>query len=463
MSTGAQAGIGLLLDLEGQTGPRHRRVAMAIRGAIRAGRLSPGERLPASRSLAADLGVSRWVVVEAYEQLTAEGYLEARRGAGTTVARAAAAQEGPHDELRPVALPRGRTPQLDLRPGHPDLTAFPRTAWQRAYVAAARGATADELGYPDAAGMPILRRTIAHYLHRVRGISASPEEVVITLGTAAGVRVLARALVARGADRLLVEEPGWQVPPAVARDCGLTVTPIPVDEEGLTIEGLPRADAVLVTPAHQFPTGVAMSPDRRRGLLAWASAGDALVIEDDYDAEFRYDRRPVGALAGLDRGRVAYLGSVSKTLAPGLRLGWLVVPSELRPALDAVLPLHALPSVLDQLALAHLMESGAYDRHLRTMRQRYRERRDALVAALHRESPRTVVSGIAAGLHLSLPLGDRTRAQEVAASLARAGVLVAGPERYSSAATGALVLSYARLPVERAPEAARLIARSLRS
>jgi GntR family transcriptional regulator/MocR family aminotransferase len=461
MNTTGQVDIGLLLDLESRSGPRHQRVAVAVRDAIRAGRLAPGERLPASRALAADLGVSRWVVVEAYEQLTAEGYLEARRGAGTTVARAAAAQAGPRDGL-PSVPPGGTQPLLDLRPGHPDLSAFPRSAWQRAYVAAARSATTDELGYPPTAGMPALRRTIAHYLRRVRGISASPDEVAITLGTAAGMRLLARALVARGASELLVEEPGWQVLPAVARDCGLRIMPWAVDQEGLVVEGLPRAGAALVTPAHQFPSGAAMSPDRRRGLLAWAAAQGALVIEDDYDAEFRYDRRPVGALAGLDRRHVAYLGSVSKTLAPGIRLGWLVVPPELRPALDELLPLHALPSALDQLALARLVESGGYDRHLRTMRHRYRERRDALVAALHGESPGTVVGGIAAGLHLSLPLGDPGRAQEVAASLARAGVLVAGPERYSSTSTGAIVLSYARLPVERAPEAARLIARALR-
>jgi GntR family transcriptional regulator/MocR family aminotransferase len=378
--------------------PLHAQLEQQLRDGIRDGRLAPGTRLPATRELARDLRLSRGVVVEAYAQLTAEGYLTTRRGAGTLVAHTPRRPPPP----RPSAVGELAGAQ-DFHPGMPDVAAFPRAAWARALRTAAREAPDAAYGYPDPAGAPSLRAALAHDLGRSRGVAARPEAVLVTSGLTQGLALVVRALARRGARRLAVEDPGFMVHRAVALHHGLELVPVPVDADGLSVAALDDADAdaVLVTPAHQSPTGVVLAPGRRAALAEWAERRDAFVIEDDYDAEYRYDRDPVGALQGLAPERVVYAGCASKVLAPGLRLGWLVLPSALTGPVAGEKALEDLGTpVLDQLALAELLERGELDRHLRRMRPRYRARRDALVAALARELPAWRVSGVAAGLHL---------------------------------------------------------------
>jgi GntR family transcriptional regulator/MocR family aminotransferase len=354
--------------------------------------------------------------------------------------------------------------QLDLRPGSPDLAAFPRVAWARAYTQVLRQASADDLGYPARQGSAALRQTVSSYLARVRGLDASPDRLVIGAGTTQSMRVLSRALAAHGITTVATEDPCWPRLPDVAADEGLKIIRVGVDGDGLRVEDLPAsAAAALVTPAHQFPTGVALSAARRAALLQWAHRHDGHVVEDDYDAEFRYDRRPLGAVAGLDSDRVSYLGSVSKTLAPGLRLGWMLLPRWLVAAVLTELPEGAGPNVLDQLTLSEFISRGDYDRHLRRMRRRYREGRDALVDALRLAAPKLAVHGVAAGLHLLIELGDEQAEATAVSRLRQSGIHVTPLERYRRHSTYAgFVVNYARLPVPRAPQAAHAIAEAVR-
>jgi len=373
-----------------------------LREAVRSGRLAAHSRLPATRTLAADLGVSRRLVVDAYAQLLAEGYLLARHGAGTFVAGAAAAAQAPRVEPAPGA------PAFDFFPGYPDLASFPRAPWLRALRETLREAPDRALGYPDPRGAPELRIALAAHLRRVRGVAADPGAIVVCAGSAQGFALLARVIGCPPAGpRLAVEDPGLPTHRAILAAQGAALLALGVDELGARVDELGALagregpiDGVLVTPAHQSPTGVALSPERRAALLGWAGAGGGLIVEDDYDAEYRYDRAPLAAMQGLAPDRVVYMGTVSKTLAPALRLGWLVLPRRLVDAVvgEKMLADNGSPT-LDQLALARLIESGAYDRHLRTARRRYRARRDALVAALARHLPGARVTGVAAGLH----------------------------------------------------------------
>ncbi len=417
----------LLLSIARDAGaePLHAQVERQLREAIRAGRLTAGERLPPTRALAAELGVSRGVVVEAYAQLAAEGYLATRRGAGTVVAAAA---------VQPVAPPRpARHPRPipeDFHPGTPDLASFPRAAWLRSLRAVLRAAADDQLGYADPSGTPELRAALARYLGRARGVAADGDRLLVTSGLTQGVALACRALVRRGARRIAVEDPGFAVHRALAAHCGLEVVPVPVDGHGLRTDALAATDAdvLLTTPAHQMPLGGVLAPARRAALLAWAEARDAYVIEDDYDAEHRYDREPVGALQGLAPERVIYAGCASKALAPSLRLGWLVLPGALRGAVATEKTLDDLgTSALDQLALADFLERGELDRHLRRVRPRYRARRDALIAALARELPAwRVGDGIAAGLHVVAWLPDAADEGAFLAAAAERGMRLHG-------------------------------------
>jgi GntR family transcriptional regulator/MocR family aminotransferase len=389
----------LLLTLAREDGePLHAQLERQLREAIRSGRLATGERLPATRVLAAELDVSRGVVVEAYAQLTAEGYLLTRRGAGTVVAAAARPAPAPQPPPRPRSAPE------DFHPGMPDLASFPRAAWLRSLRAVLRDAPHDAFGYADPAGTPELRQALARYLGRARGVAVETDRVLVTSGLTQGIALACRALRRRGARRIAVEDPGFMVHRGVAAHCGLEVVPLPVDGHGLVTDALADldADVLLATPAHQMPLGGVLAPERRAALLAWAQARDAYVIEDDYDAEHRYDREPVGALQGLAPERVIYAGCASKVLAPSLRLGWLVLPQTLARRVATEKALDDLgTSALDQLALADFLERGELDRHLRRMRPRYRARRDALIAALARELPDwRIGDGIAAGLHV---------------------------------------------------------------
>jgi GntR family transcriptional regulator / MocR family aminotransferase len=418
----------------------------ALRAAVRDGQLRPGTRLPPSRALAADLGIARNSVADAYRQLVAEGWLTARTGSGTWVAGHAV----PSRPVPAVPPPSAVPPRYDLRPGVPDLSAFPQRAW----LAAARGAlgssASDVLGYPDPRGLPVLRRALADYLARTRGVSVSPDRLVVCAGFGHGLALICATLRARGATSLAVESHGHQIHRQAAQAHGLRWRALPVDAYGARADALAAAgpDAVLLTPAHQFPLGVTLAPQRRRAIIEWAIARGGLVIEDDYDGEFRYDRQPVGAMQALAPDQVIYAGTASKSLAPGLRLGWLAVPA---PLLDQVVAAKAAagaePSTLDQITLATLLTSGGYDRQIRHARLVYRRRRDRLAAALARQAPLVTVAGIAAGLHALLLLPPGWDEAGVAGRAAAHGLAIDGLAGYHAGGDPhppALVIGYAR-------------------
>ena len=387
----------LLVPLERGAGPLRRQIERALRDATRSGRLPPGSAVPSTRVLARDLGVSRGVVVEAYEQLIAEGFLVTRPAAATIVATGV--QPPSRDEL-----PEDQSPaRCDFRPGIPDVREFPRDGWGRAARRAWRAVGSGDLVYGDAQGSIGLRAALGHYLARARGVVASSDQIVVCTGVTQALGVTFRALAKRGIRRVALEDPAQPELRRIAADAGMSVARVRVDEDGLlaTRVAATKSRAVLVTPAHQFPAGGILSPDRRRELLAWAEKCDGYVIEDDYDAEYRYDGSPVGALQGLAPERVVYCGSASKILAPALRLGWLCVPRSLVSAVAEEKKFADLGSpVFDQLVYAEFLRSGALDQHLRRMRLLYRRRRDALISALRVHCPDWTVSGIAAGLHL---------------------------------------------------------------
>jgi GntR family transcriptional regulator / MocR family aminotransferase len=372
-----------------------------LRCAIRDGGLRPGARIPSTRDLARQLGVSRRVAVEAYSQLAAEGYLSLRQGARPRVSAAAGAAGAPRERQAAPAPP----PRFDFRPSVPDVSLFPRRAWLRSLREAVNAITDADLGYGDMRGVDALRAALAEYLGRVRGVVAEPARVIVTSGYSQSLGIVCRALADGGATRIAVEDPSNREHRLIVSRAGLEPVPVAVDDAGLRVDDLPRVEAVAVAPAHQHPTGVVLAAERRTALLAWLREHDAVAIEDDYDAEFRYDRAAVGALQGLDPDRVVYAGSLSKTLAPALRLGWLVVPPDL---VDAVTREKVLAdrgtARIEQLALADFLARGELDRHLRRMRIRCRARRDALVAALADELPEATVRGIAAGLHVTVRL-----------------------------------------------------------
>ncbi|MET7385799.1 PLP-dependent aminotransferase family protein [Streptomyces sp. NPDC005529] len=443
---------------------RGRALQEALRGAVRSGRLVPGTRLPSSRELAGDLGVSRGLVTEAYEQLTAEGYLRSGRGAGTWVGgavRAVAPRARDHS-------PRPPGVRADFVAGTPDLSLFPRAAWAAAHRAVLAELPHEALGYPDPRGLPALRTALAALLGRRRGVVADPDRVVVVSGVAQAMTLLGFVLHARGVRGVGVENPGSPEHGALFASAGLGTVPLPLDDEGLAVDPLRLSGvrAVVTTPAHQFPTGIAYSARRRAELLDWARRVDGLVIEDDYDGDFRYDRAPVGALQGLDPEHVAYAGSVSKSLAPGLRLGWLLVPaSHVEEVVERKRTMDLGNPVLDQALLARFVERGDYDRQLRRCQRAYRERRDALVTALEEHFPGTRVSGVAAGLHAVVALPDRYGPQDrFLERAATAGVAVRPAAHYGETASDGvrLVLGYAHLPPARIRDGVRLMAQAPR-
>ncbi len=374
--------------------------------------------MPSSRKLAAELGVSRGLVQECYAQLLAEGFLIARSGSGTHVAAGAAPPAQSGTDPRPVRQAR---PAIDFRPGWPDVSSFPRQDWLRALREASRSAPDDAFGYGDPRGAAELRQVIAAYLRRVRGAVADHERIVICAGFAQGFNLVLRALAHGDVGTIAFEDPGHADDRRTAERWGLRAIPLPVDEHGLDARALTRSTArgVLLTPAHQSPTGVVLAPHRRQAIVAWADAADATVIEDDYDSEFRYDREPVGALQGLAPHRVALIGTVSKSLSPALRLGWVLCPPALLAAVVAEKTQDDRGSpVLEQLALATLIRSGRFDRHLRRMRGTYAARRHALRDALITNAPRVKLQGLAAGIHAvaRLPAGADEHAITAAAA-----------------------------------------------
>ncbi|MCK9795162.1 PLP-dependent aminotransferase family protein [Isoptericola sp. 4D.3] len=478
-----------VLDLGADDAPLVARLERAVRDAVHAGRVPAGAALPPSRALAETLGVSRWVVTEVYGQLVAEGFCEARVGSGTRIASGAAAGHGAlrpasptsahPSSARPARLtaggPAGRA-RLDLAPGVPDLRHVPRTAWLRAMRDGLADAPDATLGAPDPAGHPGTREAVAAYLARARSTRAGADDVLVTHGATDGMARLARALRAAGHRALLVEDPSWGRLRDVARDAGLVPVPVAVDAGGVDVDALAAAAArtgaraALVTPAHQFPTGVALAPERRDALVSWARGVDGLVVEDDYDAEFRYDRRPVAALQGHDPGRVALLGSLSKTVSPAFALGWAVLPPRWRERLGPQAG-GAAPSTVDQLALTRFLSDGGYERHLRAARGRFRRRRAALLDALAAALPGLAVSGLAAGLHVVLGLPDGVPAAAVVRAAAARDVAVADLRRYRVTAAPqhadvrgeALVVGYGNLADARLDEAVAGLAAAIRS
>jgi GntR family transcriptional regulator / MocR family aminotransferase len=393
-------------------------------------------------------------VVEAYQRLIDEGLAGARTGAGTVVIAHGAPAEGPRDRRRLVdglrlPFPPGDGIDLDLSPGVPDLAAFPRTAWLRAERAVLTEVSGPELGYGDPGGAPRLRAELATWLARTRGVRAEPDDVIVVSGVAQALSLLSQTLRAGGTTSAAVEDPGSRGARDQMTHWGLRPVGTPVDDEGVRVDAI-TSDVAVLTPAHQFPTGVVLSPARRRALLGWAAAG-GLVVEDDYDAEHRYDRAPVAALQGSAPDRVAYAGSVSKSLAPGMRLGWLVAPRRMQDALLAAKHASDLGNPgLPQLVLARLLASGDYERHLRSVRTRQRRRRDALLAGLRTHLPHARVAGVAAGLHLLVMLDGDIPDTALASRAAEAGVLV-HPLSWHRIAPGppGLVLGYAANPPDR--------------
>ncbi len=450
------------LDLFVQTTGTRRRAGLedGLRSAIQTRRLAAGTQLPSTRVLAQDLGVARGTVAAAYDQLVAEGYLLARPRAGTRVA-----DLGPLSQ--PVADRRAPRPnRLDLRPGTPDVASFPVAEWLRCARRALAQAPVTAFGYGDLRGRYRLRAALADYLGRTRGVQARPEQIVITSGATQALSLLAIALTAAGRGSIALENPGFNFHRGLVRQTAHAVVPIPVDPQGATTEQLADAAAVVLTPAHQYPTGVTMHPARRHAFIAWARATDGLIIEDDYDGEFRYDRQPVGALQGIAPDRVAYIGTASKTLGPGLRLGWMVLPDQLTaPVITAKQYTDLSTDAITQLTFHEMLTSHGYDRHVRAMRRRYQRRRDVLISTLDRVRPH-LITGISAGLQalVRLPGGGPTEAEIIELAAAEGLTLEGlGPHWHEgTAAAQGLVVGFARPSEQAYPAAVNLLARLLR-
>ncbi|MFB7983995.1 MocR-like pyridoxine biosynthesis transcription factor PdxR [Streptomyces vinaceus] len=490
----------LQLDLrEAPPGSRTERLTARIRAAIADGTLPLGSRLPPSRVLAAELGVSRGVVTEAYQRLADAGQVQGRGRAGTTVAAAplppaappaplppappAPPAAAPADRLVPARSGEPGAPlrtgagealvdalrsvpcRIDLSPGVPDLTAFPRSAWLQAERRVLGALTAGDFGYGNPQGAPALRTAVAGWLARNRGIRADPGEIVVVAGVAQALALVAYVLRESGVRRVAVEDPGSLGARQQLEHGRLETVPVPVDEGGLDTAALRAsgAPAVLLTPAHQFPTGVVLDGERRRELLGWAADG-GLVVEDDYDAEHRYDRAPVPALRALLPEGVCYAGSVSKLLAPALRLGWLLVPPRLRDAVVTAKRYADLGNpVLAQLVLARLMDSGELERHLRHVRRRHRRRRDAMLRAITAHLPGARVHGAAAGLHLMVTFDGAAFEDTALAARALALGVKAHPLSWHRVRPGppGLVLGYAAGPPGELEEGVALLGRAL--
>lgn len=462
--SGTTSGPEVLVELDRNlVVPLHRQLTDGLRDAIRAGRLAADVRMPSSRVLASDLRVSRRMVVDAYAQLVAEGFLVSRHGAGTHVA---AVDTVPMVRVAGHAA-AGRY-DVDFSSGHPDLRSFPRAQWLRALRQGLADLPAASFGYVEPQGLTVTRVALADYLRRTRGVHADPDRIVLCSGVTQAVGLVAGALRRAGEAAFAVEEPGFWLHRFVLQHNGCDPVSITVDESGLDVEALTagHANVVLTTPAHQSPTGVVLTAQRRGELLQWARAGN-LVIEDDYDAEYRYERRPVGALQGLAPDRVVYLGSVSKTLAPGLRIGWMVLPEDLVRAVTRAKGLAGVGnSVTDQAAFADLLTSGEYDRHLRQMRRRYVARRNALLDGLARHFPEVSALGAAAGVQLMAQFPAGTDIDALVAAADTLGVRVESVAPFYANRVDAppgLLLGYANVTESRITAGIETLARAARA
>jgi GntR family transcriptional regulator / MocR family aminotransferase len=438
--------------------PLHAQLERELRGAIRSGRLAASAALPSTRALAGQLGLSRGVVVEAYEQLVAEGYLRSQPGGATTVSDRAVEPEG-----QPRAIVAAPEIRINFGYGRPDVAEFPRQIWLRSLKRVLNEAPSDRLGALDHRGANEVREALASYLNRVRGTVANSERMVITNGFAQAVRLVSQVIRDRGGTRIAVEDPGQHDFRQAAVAAGLQAIPVQVDEDGILVDELDAAnvDAVYVTSAHQFPTGAVLSAQRRANLVEWARRRQALVLEDDYDAEYRYDREPIGAVQGLSPEHVIYAGSASKTLAPGLRLGWLIAPADMVGDLaDAKVTADRGSPSLEQLAFADFLERGEFDRHLRRMRPIYRARRDALLRALGRHLPELRPVGASAGLHVVAWLPPDVDETALVDGAAAAGVGLEGVRGYHARpnAPAGLLFGYGAPTESEIDEGVRVVA-----
>jgi GntR family transcriptional regulator/MocR family aminotransferase len=444
------------LDRDSET-PLHEQLEHSLRADIRSRRLPGDTRMPSTRGLAIELGVSRGVVTEAYSQLAAEGYLNTRQGAPVRVATA-------------VRGSIGRAPARSLlgsfayhfHPGLPDLAGFPRDRWLRSLRTALRASPHSALGYGDPRGVPELREVLSDYLGRVRGTAADPEHMLICTGFTQGFSLACRTLSGHGVRAVALEDPGWHTHKLIVEQAGMEVVPIPIDAQGLRVELLAQSDAevVVVTPAHQFPSGAVLSPERRAALIEWAESADRLIVEDDFDSEFRYDRGAVGALQGLAPERVLYCGSASKRLAPGMRLGWLLVPSWLAWQLIAAKAVEDTGSeVIGQLALCDFIGRGELDRHVRRMRRQYQARREALLGALDRWLAEAQTGSDEAGLYELVELPGDVDEAALLASAAERGVGAEGLSlhRFTPGGPPGLVLGYGNLAEPAIEQGVRLL------
>jgi GntR family transcriptional regulator/MocR family aminotransferase len=450
----------LLIELDREhREPLRRQLENTLRAAIDDGSLPDGTRLPSSRSLAEQLGVSRGVVVDAYEQLIAQGLLvsQARRA---PVVRAG--------EVRTTAPPsepvRYRYP---LSPNAPDLGLFPRRLWQRATAEAMRELPDADLDYPpDSRGDADLRGILVGYLSRVRRVRSDLDNLTLTLGFLHSLDILCRTLARRGVKRVAVENPSIPEQLAIARGHGLQVEQVAVDDAGAVVEDLEQtaAEAVIVTPAHQFPLGTVLSPQRRRALIDWAADRDAIIVENDYDAEFRYGGPPIGAVQSLAPDRTVYIGTTSKTLAPAVRLGWIAAPAELTRGLGV--EGGGGFTGLNAHVFARLLRSGSYERHVQRCRREYRRRRDGLVEAISKQLPQLRVIGIAGGLHLTLRLPSGSDADQIADTARSHGVDIRPLSFYAHSPVAhepGLVMGYGRLPLAGVPGVISVLRQALRA
>jgi len=469
------------LPLDGD-GPLHRQAYRAIRAAILAGSLERGARLPATRALARESGLARNTLLQAYEQLTAEGYTVARRGAGTFVAAELPEDLGRPQPGRNAAVEPGaggarprlsaygrrlaeawgqrglawrpRRPRLlhDFRYGEPATEGFPVLEWSRAVARCARDSTRSDLDYALPGGSMRLREALARYLHRARGVHCSADDVIVVYGSQQAIDLVARVLVDPGT-RVAIEEPAYAGVRLSLEVAGAELQSLPVDAQGLPVDRLPedgRTSLACVTPSHQFPTGAVLPLARRLELLRWAERNDAFVLEDDYDSEFRFGGRPLESLRSLDRsGRVVYVGTVSKVMFPSLRIGYLVAPEALRVPLLAAKTLSDTGGAgLEQRALAAFIESGQFERHLRRTRMRLAKRRESLLESLHRYfGERVRILDARAGLHLvawldALP-AERERALRRRAAARSVGVYPVAPFYRGAPPCTGLLLGYA--------------------
>ncbi|GMA17470.1 PLP-dependent aminotransferase family protein [Deinococcus metallilatus] len=465
--------IPLTLDRSAPT-PLHAQLAGQVRAAALAGTLPAGTVLPGSRSLAAALGVTRGVVTAAFETLLLDGTLEARPGSGTRVAPGVAegnTRDGTGDLPHWLPLPTPApldgpitAPGLHFRAGVAGTRVLDLRAWRAAWAAAARNVPDGDYG--DPAGEPELRAALAAFVGRARGLRAEAGRVVVTAGSLSALGLIARLL--PPGSRVLAENPGYRAARQVLQDAGLEVLPVPVDADGLVTENLPPARLVVVTPSHQYPLGVRMSLPRRLALLRWARAHDALIVEDDYDGEFRYGAPPLPPLAGLEgaQDRVLYLGTLSKLLTPAVRSGFLVAPPALVPALVRARALaDGGHDRVTQAALTHFLKGGHLDRHVRRAGRWHAQQQAVLARALAPLAPDAVLGGIEAGLHACLHLPSRLPAGEVTATLAGRGVHVSTltPYTFEGAAPNALLLGYGGLTVAQIERGAREIVRVVRA